>query len=384
MRHILLLCTLQLLLASAALGAVLRMNPDGGEFPHIQAALDAAQPGDSVLLAPGRYTGQGNRDLDPGGKPLALVGDSEDPARTIIDCQGSELTPHRGILFVGGEGPGFRLGNLTVTGGWAEEGGGILLRGGSAPHLSNVVVEGNTATARGGGLYCHFASPVMENCVVVGNSAGARGGGLALFQSYPTLRYCRLESNDAIDGGGIWSEQSSPELECCSVSVNRAEDAGGGIAAMAGRPILERCVLAANRAGDEGGALGLRDGGEAELTACTLSGNAAPRGGGLALGGGSTLRMNASILSYSRLGEALSLTGASVALISGSDIYGNAGGDWTGAIAEQAAGAGNFALPPRFEAPAAGDYTLRPDSPCRPENRDDALPRGAYGDVPTP
>ena len=384
MRHIFLLCLLQLALASTALGATLRVSPDGSAFPHIQAALDAASPGDSVLLAPGRYTGDGNRDLDPRGKDIALVGDPADPSLTIIDCQGSELTPHRGILFVGGEGASFLLADLTVTGGWAEEGGGILLRGGSAPRIENCVITGNSASARGGGVYCHFSSPVLENCLVVGNGAGARGGGLALYQAYPTLRHCRIEANGAAEGGGIWSERSAPELECCSVSENRAEDAGGGLAAMAGKPILERCVLVANRAGESGGALDVRDGCAPELGACTVSGNAAPRGGGLALRGGSALRLAASILSFSRAGEAIALEGGSVAAIDGCDLHGNAGGDWVGALAEQAAGAGNCSLPPGFRDPSAGDYALDDDSPCRAENRADGRTLGAYGDAPTP
>ncbi|MGH9360794.1 MAG: hypothetical protein ACRD2T_02680, partial [Thermoanaerobaculia bacterium] len=43
-----------------------------GEHPTIQAAIDAAASGDTVLLADGVHRGAGNRDLDFRGKPLHL------------------------------------------------------------------------------------------------------------------------------------------------------------------------------------------------------------------------------------------------------------------------------------------------------------------------
>src|SRR5690606_4749186 len=72
----------------------------GGEYATIQAAINAAADGDEIVLAPGVYTGWGNRDLDLWGK--AIVVRSEDPsspavvAATVIDCQGTASTPHRG------------------------------------------------------------------------------------------------------------------------------------------------------------------------------------------------------------------------------------------------------------------------------------------------
>ncbi len=47
----------------AAAAGTLRVPAD---YPTIQAAIDAAQPGDEVVIADGVYTGAGNKDLDFG------------------------------------------------------------------------------------------------------------------------------------------------------------------------------------------------------------------------------------------------------------------------------------------------------------------------------
>ncbi|MCK4414565.1 MAG: hypothetical protein KAY32_13585 [Candidatus Eisenbacteria sp.] len=56
-----------LLLAASACAAgaeTYLVLPDGtGDFPTIQAAIDAALDGDEILLADGTFTGDGNRDL---------------------------------------------------------------------------------------------------------------------------------------------------------------------------------------------------------------------------------------------------------------------------------------------------------------------------------
>ena len=67
-----------------------------GDQPTIQAGINAASDGDTVLVADGTYTGDGTRDIDFGGKAIILQ--SQNGAENcIIDCEGTEQDPHRAI-----------------------------------------------------------------------------------------------------------------------------------------------------------------------------------------------------------------------------------------------------------------------------------------------
>ena len=69
--------------SSPTAAAILDVRADGrGTYPTIQAALEAAKPGDTVQLGPGIYAGPGNADLNFRGKAVILQGDPADPGST--------------------------------------------------------------------------------------------------------------------------------------------------------------------------------------------------------------------------------------------------------------------------------------------------------------
>ena len=90
-----------------------RQGGGTGDAPTIQAAIDSCAPGDTVLAAPGTYTGAGNRDIDFGGKAI-IVTSLSGPEVTIVDCGGSESEYHRGFYFHSGEDTTSVLRGFTI------------------------------------------------------------------------------------------------------------------------------------------------------------------------------------------------------------------------------------------------------------------------------
>jgi hypothetical protein len=60
------------------------------------------------------------------------------------------------------------------------------------------------------------------------------------------------------------------------------------------------------------------------------------------------------------------------------DVYGNAGGDWVGCIADQYGINGNFSEDPLFCDMSGGDLTLCANSPCLPTGNSCGVLIGAH------
>ena len=141
-------------------------DPNGMDGPKatIQAAVDAAAPGDLVVVADGVYTGDGNGDIDFGGKAIT-VRSANGPAQCVIDCQGSESDPHRAFHFHSGELSDSQVVGFTIQGGYALAGGGILCDD-SSPTLSKIILSGNVGEYGGGAIACYGSSPAIVNCLI--------------------------------------------------------------------------------------------------------------------------------------------------------------------------------------------------------------------------
>ncbi len=251
-------------------------------YDAIQQAIDAAVNSDEVIILPGTYTGDGNRDIDFKGKPITVRGtDPNDPnvvAATVIDCQGTEAQPHRGFYFHTNETENSVLKGLTVTNGYADKGGGILCDG-SSPKIIRCTVANNTASNTdgahsGGGIHCSNSQAEIAECTIAGNS----GGGISCYSASPSISRCFILYNSTRSGGGILSFSGSPVIDGCTIKGNEAQVGGGGInCAPRSTAIILGCTITLNRAAGGGG---LACAGDTMITRCVISGNTSLGSGG--------------------------------------------------------------------------------------------------------
>ncbi len=373
--------------------------------PTIQAGIDAAVDGDTVLVADGIYSGNGNRDIAFGSKQV-VVKSENGPDVTIIDCQGSETEPHRGFIIRSNKISGATIDGLQIINGYApfdyadgkSAGGCILSVSSEISFIKNCILRDSQAKDFGGAVASDSSSPWLDNCQIINNSAGECGGGAywnysrgvplntnvvfdgnmakkggATFQvnlGATLFVKCTFNSNVATnEGGGIYSINSAQIIERCEFRENSAQT-GGGLFIKSPKEYnlssgnINNCTLIGNSAHSYGGGLVIQDGAHQSIKVCTIASNNAPIGAGLYFSNVTSTLSNCII--------ALNVVGGGVYCDSLEfyccDIYGNEGGDWTGYIVGQAETNGNFSLDPVFCDPDNNDFNLSYASPCVSDN----------------
>ena len=158
-------------MSSMAAAETYVVSPDGsGDFPTIQAALNAATGGDTIVLTDGTFRGDGNRDLRFDDKDLTIRSQSADPHLCIIDCEGAVGDSHCGFD-LWRQTPATIIQGLTVTNGHRPLGGAIYLDF-TAPTIQDCIFHHNTASAGGGAVDCDLGStPTLIGCTFWANSA---------------------------------------------------------------------------------------------------------------------------------------------------------------------------------------------------------------------
>jgi probable HAF family extracellular repeat protein len=227
-------------------------------FATIQKGIDDACDGDRVIVADGVYTGQGNRDLDFLGKAIT-VRSANGQGDCIIDCNGTEIEPHRGFYFHSGEGTYSILEGFTIKNGYAYDGGGVYCNSAS-PTITNCNFIDCSAENWGGGVQCWNSSATIEYCSFTGNSAEKWGGGVQCWNSSATIKYCSFTGNSAFEGGAITTRSNYfgavyiTTIHHCHIYGNIASGSGGGINSDCfSTPIISNCLITGNYAGTYGG-----------------------------------------------------------------------------------------------------------------------------------
>jgi parallel beta-helix repeat protein/predicted outer membrane repeat protein len=258
------------------------------EYPTIQAAINAAPDGGTVIVAPGTYTGYGNRDLDFHGKAITVrSADPNNPnivAATIIDCNGTGQDEHRGFYFHNGEDGNSILEGITITNGNADEGGAIFCDS-SGPTISKCKITGNSAEM-GAGIFGYHSNPNITNCTISGNSIWGEGGGIWCYESNLDITNCTITDNNSMEwggaGGGIYCMKSNVTITNCTISGNAIWEYGGGIFCSDSNATITGCTISDNISDEYGGGIYCR--GSITIADCNITGNSAGEGGGIYCG----------------------------------------------------------------------------------------------------
>jgi len=356
-----------LVLAVTCQGRIITVDDDSpADFNTIQAAIDDSNDGDTVIVKPGTYTGDGNRNIEFRRKAITVRStDPNDPdivAATVVDANGVWDGFHTGILFRGGEGPNSVVDGLTIINGYGpklpyqmgplSQGGGICCHAGS-PTIMRCIMRRNAASM-GGAIYCHKGtSPTISDCIITDNRAPkGKGAGIACLYASPKISNCTIADNWAYyTGGGIYSYGSTLILTDCTFSGNSSSAASGvsdagAIAISSSTATLTECTFDGNRASEWAGAM-FNDGSTVMSHRCTFTGNWAGKVGGMMYNSTSTVIMTNCIL-WDGADEIFNSDDSTIT-ISYSDIQGG----WPGA--------GNIDVDPCFADPGYWDPNGTPE-----------------------
>ena len=236
-----------LLFAVPSQAATITVDDDGpADYDNIRAAINAATAGDTVLVAPGTYTGPGNRGLNFYGKAITVRStEPNDPAvvaETVIDCQ--EATG--GLGFTNNEQSNSVLAGLTIINVrfheciWPFFPQGVISCVGSSPTIRNCIIK-----------YC---SADLHSC-------SPRGAITCRDGSAPTITHCIIYQNAS---DGVYCENSSPTIKSCIIS----ENAETGIYCSESSSTISNCIISENPGG-----IYCRGGSSHDISDCIIKGS---------------------------------------------------------------------------------------------------------------
>lgn len=389
------------------------------EHLTIQAAIDAAAAGDTIMVAAGTY----RESLSWTGKDLVIQGAGA--ATTIIDPRGPN-----------GERGGACVETSGLTPAAVFE--GFTLRGGIDTEVmdpnNNPIVNGD-----GGGMVNVDSSPTVVGCVFTENqrhgfwwyNTRGVGGGMCNLRSNPTVIDCVFHQNSANEAGGMGNTESNPTVigctfdnnsdpsvtnfNCTAPGVTFADcELRDGLRGMVNRNsnlrltnsvftnfngwfnqairiegggtvTLDGCLIADNtstvfdpsRLADASG-IGIRNGSATlVMTNCTVVGNRGGQSGTGVLSGGPTTITNCIFWDNEAYSNYVSPLEQNIAMWATTPIINHSNIEHGDSLA----GVGNMSQDPMFVSEATGDYRLLPGSPSVDSGDSAAVPATLVTDL---
>jgi hypothetical protein len=194
------------------------------DYATIQAGIDAAVAGDTVLVAPGIYTGDGNRDIDFGGKNIMLMS-SSGAETTIIDCQADALDQHSAFILSSGEDSTAVIDGFTIFRAYSSN-GAIRINGSAwnnivtSATIRNCIIDGyaTPVTYHVGAIFINNnASPLIANCLIRNSNAS---GIMVQYECRVRIRDCIISLNWT---QGIYIFESEADIVNCTIVRNKLE-----------------------------------------------------------------------------------------------------------------------------------------------------------------
>jgi hypothetical protein len=253
------LVALGLLLFAASPAAAATTLHVPADHPTIQAAINAATNGDTIIVSDGTYV----ENIDFRGKAITLRS-ANGAATTIIDGGNASCV----VKFVTGETSTTVLTGFTIQRGRGSascsfEGAGIFVANASPTIAGNIIT--NNQGCDGIGIGVGFGSPIIQGNLITDNrrttcSGGSGGGGIKI----------RGASSAQIIGNTITNN-------------NAGNGGGGGISLFAaGTTIIRGNLISGNVVSTEGGAIAMVNNSTPVITNNIITQNSAPVGGGIA------------------------------------------------------------------------------------------------------
>ncbi len=396
------------------------IRPVPGQYARIQHAVDFANDGDTILIAPNTYTGPGNREVLILNKGLTIMGDG-DASSVIIHVDDSNhyrafavIDPPSAVRFENltienawgwdsempytGSGSGIRFRNASVEINncrfiycFGIDGGGALYFEGSTVGINNCVFD-SCAGDLGGALYCDSATTctILNSSFANGVSAEA-GGAILADGATLEIRNCEFVRNRALSGpfgvggygGTIYVRFGGfLKIDNCSFLHNSTYAYGGAVLSSNSTVEIDRSLFEGNLVRctqdfqgnliGSGGAV-YHNGGSCAISACSFVGNYSRCSFPAVYISAQSATVHQSIIAESDTGSAF----GGYADFTCSNIFGNDFGDWTGSIAGQLGQNGNISEDPLFCGAIPGDYRISSSSPCAASNNDCGLTMGS-------